>query len=366
VNRFFKIFLIVVLSVFSTLNLSANDTFFSIEKQSSSVEDLAEGVDDLFSNFTYLKNLPTDAKTFLSAKNWDNALLTKLDGDLANTTFKNAIDVNPNLIDAWERVLRTASNGAPILRKDIDVLTALGKFDNTLVNKIGTDKFDNFLSKLIDAHPKCKTCGNSGDALVGYLDEVLDNLHKVATQRAIKSDGSLINGFDDFIIEAGEQASKAKGASLTLSKMADDVAWSEMTNGGWQLKRFEGNIPDIETGHKLDALFERVNPNTGFTEIKAVEMKNWSQARSISGTTYNQFKAYITSGNEFVYYFSDGLQSSMKNNFQNVFKDATKAQELWNLNPSFFQSKGFTDVQELIGLANSNNLVNHSILNFIK
>jgi hypothetical protein len=47
VNRFFKIFLIVVLSVFSTLNLSANDTFFSIEKQSSSVEDLVEGVDGL-------------------------------------------------------------------------------------------------------------------------------------------------------------------------------------------------------------------------------------------------------------------------------------------------------------------------------
>jgi hypothetical protein len=44
VNRFFKIFLIVVLSVFSTLNLSANDTFFSIEKQSSSVEDLANAV----------------------------------------------------------------------------------------------------------------------------------------------------------------------------------------------------------------------------------------------------------------------------------------------------------------------------------
>ena len=40
-SQFFKIFLIVVLSVFSTLNLSANDTFFSIEKQSSSVEKLA-------------------------------------------------------------------------------------------------------------------------------------------------------------------------------------------------------------------------------------------------------------------------------------------------------------------------------------
>ncbi len=43
----FKIFLLVVLSVFSTLNLSANDTFFSTEKSSNSVEELANSVDDL-------------------------------------------------------------------------------------------------------------------------------------------------------------------------------------------------------------------------------------------------------------------------------------------------------------------------------
>jgi len=300
--------------------------------------------------------------------NWSITKLTKLSNDLANAppAFKNKIIQNPQLVEAWERVYSTASNGAPILRKDIDVLTALGKFDNTLINKIETNKFDNFLSKLIDAHPKCKTCGNSGDALVGNLDEVLDNFYKVVTQRVIKPDGSFISGFDDFIIEAGEQASKAKGASLTLSKLADDVTWTEMTNGGWQLKRFEGNIPDIETGHKLDVMFERFNPNTGSTEIKAVEMKNWSQARSISGTTYNQFKAYISSGNEFVYYFSDGLQNSMKNNFQNVFKDATKAQELWNLNPAFFQglSPDINIVDDLIDMANDGDLID--LINFVK
>ena len=45
---------------------------------------LAQAESDLFSSFTHLKNLPTEAKTFLSAKNWDNALLTKLDGDLVS------------------------------------------------------------------------------------------------------------------------------------------------------------------------------------------------------------------------------------------------------------------------------------------
>ena len=47
-SRFFKIFLIVVLSVFSTLNLSANDTFFSIEKSSDRIEELANAVGKRF------------------------------------------------------------------------------------------------------------------------------------------------------------------------------------------------------------------------------------------------------------------------------------------------------------------------------
>lgn len=47
VNRQFKIFLLVALSFLSSLNLSANDTFFSIEKSSDRIEELAEGVDDL-------------------------------------------------------------------------------------------------------------------------------------------------------------------------------------------------------------------------------------------------------------------------------------------------------------------------------
>jgi len=74
VNRFFKIFLIVVLSVFSTLNLSANDTFFSTE------------------NFRYEK--------------------TAIDADM---------------IDAWEMLLR---NGRTTLKTDVEALTSL----NTLLN----------------------------------------------------------------------------------------------------------------------------------------------------------------------------------------------------------------------------------------
>jgi hypothetical protein len=210
----------------------------------------------------------------------------------------------------------------------------------------------------VEAHPKCKTCGNAGDALVGNMDDVLDDFYKVVIERAVKADGSLVTGFDDFLKEAGEQASKAKGAALTLKKLSRN--WDEIAEGGWHLERFEGTIPDIETGHKLDALLKRTNPTTGADEFKSLEMKNWSSARSITGDTYSQFKAYITSGNKFEYYFSDGLTDALKGNFQNVFKDATKAEELWDLNSSFFRNLGegeISSLDELIEAATDGDLI---------
>jgi hypothetical protein len=142
--------------------------------------------------------------------------------------------------------------------------------------------------------------------------------------------------------------------------------WDELRAGGWELNRFEGSIPDIETGHKLDALFKRTNSTTGIDEFKSVEMKNWSSARSVSGSIYDQFKAYISGGNSFEYYFSDGLSDAMKGNFQNVFKDAAKAKELWDANPSFFMrlSNDITKVDDVIDMAIDGDLVN--LINWVK
>ena len=162
--------------------------------------------------------------------------------------------------------------------------------------------------------------------------------------------------------EAGEQASKAKGAVFTLKTMSK--SWDKLTAGGWKLSRFEGNIPDIETGHRLDLLFEKLD---GVRKLeKAVEMKNWSAARSITGSTFSQFKAYIKSGNLFEYYFSDGLSTVMKRRFQDVFKQADKVDELWEANENFFRQAGFQSVDEIVDAANLGQLVNNPILNFIK
>ena len=246
---------------------------------------------------------------------------------------------------------------------DLPSLNALLKFDSELVNKIGLQRFDNFLEKLIKANPKCSTCGNAGDVLVGKLDDVLDDLHKIATQRAVKPDGSFVQGFDAFMAEAGEQASKAKGAALILRKISNN--WDEISEGGsYTIKKFEGNIPDIETNHRLDVQLSKFE--NGQEIEKSLEMKNWSEARSISGSTYDQFLANIASGKRFDYYFSDGLQSGMKASFQNLFKDASKAQVLYNANPSFFNNYGFQSAGQLSGAANANQLINNPLLNFVK
>ena len=137
---------------------------------------------------------------------------------------------------------------------------------------------------------------------------------------------------------------------------------AELTQGGYTLKRFEGNIPDIETKHKLDLLFEKTE--NGRTTKRSIEVKNWANANTVG---YEQFKAYIESGHEFWYYFNNGLGDAMKTKFQNIFKNPAKAQELFDLNPNFFRNLSpgnINNADDLINMANDNTLKNH--INWIK
>ena len=202
---------------------------------------------------------------------------------VAKADLAEAVAENNGLVGVWKRIAEAAQKANPelpdagkILRTDLPSLNSLLKFNNVLITKIGQQRFDDFLKSLIEANPKCASCGNLGDVLVGKLDDVLDDFHKVVTVRAVNPDGTLVTGFDSFIAEAGEQASKAKGAALTLRKMSRN--WDELTeNGAYRLKGFEGDIPDVETDHKLDLLLSKTENNVEI--LKSVEMKNWKEAR---------------------------------------------------------------------------------------
>ncbi len=199
-----------------------------------------------------------------------------------------------------------------------------------------------------------ESCGSEG----------LDDLHNIVISqgKVLKADGSFVDGFDAFMIEAGEQASKAKAAALTLRKMSRN--WKELTEGGWTLKSMEGKIPDIETGHRFDLQFVRTVD--GLPQTKSVEMKNWSAARSISADEKSQFYAHIASKKQFEYYFSDAARAGMKEKFQDIFKDATRAQKLWDANPDFFKglSNEIKIVDDLIDMANEGELI--ELINWVK
>ncbi|MBK8080262.1 MAG: hypothetical protein IPK25_08265 [Saprospiraceae bacterium] len=280
-------------------------------------------------------------------------------------THPRGADAWESITDAAHRAFPTVPDAGQILRKDLSSLQALARYDNVLIEQIGQQRLDNFLESLIKAYPKCNTCGNLGDPLVGNLDDVLDNLRTVATQRAVNQNGEFVAGFIDFIIEAGQTDKKAKGATLTLRKLANE--WDEISEGGtYTIRNFEGNIPDIETEHRLDVLLRRINPITGVEEFKMLEMKNWSQPRSVSGSVYDQFKAHVSSGRQFEYHFSEGIQEGMKNSFQNVFKNIEKAEELFIANPSFFRnlSIDIDSPDDLVQLANNGDLI--SLINWVK
>ncbi|MDY0781344.1 hypothetical protein [Tenacibaculum sp. IB213877] len=82
---------------------------------------------------------------------------------------------------------------------------------------------------------------------------------------------------------------------------------------------------------------------------------------ALASGTYEQFKAYVKSKREFKYYFNDNA-SQMKLKFQDVFKDADKAEELWELNKEFFKSlnnQRIKELDDLIDLAKNNELVDY-------
>lgn len=241
-----------------------------------------------------------------------------------------------------------------------------------MINEIGQQRFDNFIEKLIKAKPSCKSCGNVGnpDVLVGDLDDVMNNLYKVATERPVTNTGSLFDSFADFMIEGGASASRAKGIALTLRKLADNDWWETMTMGGYKLTRFEGNIPNVNSGHELDLLFE--HPSPAITRKRSVEMKNWSVTREIS-SFQGQVDAYLEStrfGHVFLHVFGGNIQTAMRKKFADYIKAKVEIGGSngmsFSSHQQFFSEAGILDQQDLLDQISSSNFSNHVLFNFVQ
>jgi len=205
--------------------------------------------------------------------------------------------------------------------------------------------------------------------LVGYLDDVMNDFHKVATVRARGDDGNLLATFDNFMAEAGASSLKAKGAALTLRIMADEAEWAFMTMGGYKFVGFEGNIPDIVTKHELDLRF--VDPDNADI-VRSIEMKNWANPYDLSpsSSARTQFDQYLNStisDNTFIYYFGGPVQDAMRSNFADYVKNRVLTEDnFFDQYQTWLNSAGIESAFELEMIVETVTFSDHEHFNFVK
>ncbi|QFZ54943.1 hypothetical protein FEZ18_09095 [Oceanihabitans sp. IOP_32] len=290
------------------------------------------------SNSLYRLNLLDDADLLKLAEDFDG-----LSSNLKRK-FKQ-----PNFIDGWLSISKR-----PQMRLDEDILDALFSLTTKHKNFVRTysKELDNIFDKLGVARAGCKTCPNSNDIdlQVGYIKDIVKDLEGTLTKV-----GDDAQNLQKFLKEMGESSKKAKGGAFTLKTINNK--WSELTEGGYSFVRFEGKIPDIETGHKLDLLFRNATKN----RRRAIELKNWKKVTSIAADEKSQFYQYIKSKKEFRYYFNENTAEA-KLAFQNIFKNPDVAEKLWDLNPELFKSLDSEIIkssENLVQLAEKGTLVNY-------
>ncbi|MDR2038615.1 MAG: hypothetical protein LBQ60_11895, partial [Bacteroidales bacterium] len=264
---------------------------------------------------------------------------------------------NIDMVDAWKYIGRSE------MRLDPDILESTARMIKSHPDFTAThsEMINHIYQSLGEARAVCKTCpgslGQTPDLQVGNMEDIIDNLNDAISKYAdlpgfaVPATGST----ETFLKEMAESGKKAKGGSFTLDLLKN--RFNELSeNGRYTLIRFEGTIPDIETGHKLDLYFE-----TLMGESKSVEIKNWSTARMVGE---EQFLAYIKSGKQFEYYFN-GTTTEMKTVFQNHFRN--KVYEWLNpLNPEINNFKKIFDVNNLAEFELLAENLNSKMYNFIK
>ncbi|MBP2834032.1 fibronectin type III domain-containing protein [Aquimarina sp. U1-2] len=266
---------------------------------------------------------------------------------------------DPDFIEGWSLISKRAE-----MRLDDEILSSLRVLVKNHKGFVQgySDELTKIFDKLAEARGGCTSCPSSNSNIddgVGMIKDIIEDLDEV-----IVKVGDNATGLGDFLREMGQTAKKAKAGTFTLKTL--NAKWTDLTSGGYKFSRFEGNIPDIDTGHKLDVLF--FNPNT--LKSRAIELKNWKNVSAIPSGSNSQFYKYLQSGKEFRYYFNGNTEQA-KTAFQNIFKNSDKAKELFEVRPGFFTKHSLPNGtrirswEEVKSLADDGLLINHSLFDFI-
>lgn len=250
-NTSFKIFLLVALSLLSSFNLSANDTFFSIEKSSDRIEVLfEEGIT------TFSKNLDINSAVisgadvmYVEVKNLDNFLIdnvsvgfisyqnglsSSLVVDITDNKFvANAAElsidyqkigslninrnINGEIVESAQDVYKSVNSGSVKFVLANGGGSWLGKLDNLFTKP----HFNQFQSKLTDfsswgANSTVPRLANYGTptALKNRIKTLLEN----PSVTNIRSSDEIIDYIDDFMLQYANKPSDF-GASACFDEL---------------------------------------------------------------------------------------------------------------------------------------------------
>lgn len=356
-SQSFKIFLFVVLSFFTSFNLSANDTFFSIEKEDARVYDLAEGVDDLA--LALKKKLP----------NLDGDVLEALKRDFPDRGLQRFVD-NPKLVESWKRVVDAIPNstGTTAFARDIATLEKVSELTDATSSfrKNFPNTWEQELKNILNANKdlRCATCGGLGITRVPQMTEMLDNVEHIM-QFGNKP------GFNSIMTNLKSNVNNRDGIHHMINYMKNNP--DEFAN----VIEFEFRYAD-DIMNKADVLVGNVK-----YEFKSwtPDIPNpWNSFFSGSGDSHTQMIRYFgnsTNLNQVKYVFngSKATETQVKNAFKNLF--VSKADDMFKpisqgglgevkMKQLFeFDNFQFQNATEFKGLLNNNQTFRDNALKFI-
>ncbi len=310
-SSFYKILLLITLSVFSTLNLSAEDDF----RQNTTTKNLTQQQLNILNN-TLVKNgvkntqfeelltkICTDENAALLNKitqpTWSTKL-TKLSNDLANAppAFKNKIIQTPQLVEAWE-VLDDALVD-DLIRKNIDEVEFVDDFINNNPNKTKTQITADINTQGYNAWKLAQGVDDYFNGLVNASDYILNGTYIQGVKKIDLFGGSVSQIGGDFVNIDLLATKGIKGDVSDLSKFIPSNSIDEM----------------IVSNPFPNAPFS--GPRDFFLSETSKVMKPGSKI-TINGTISNKFFKKIKAGNiEDLGFEILEYQIPLKAEFQNI------------------------------------------------
>ncbi|MEQ9304076.1 MAG: hypothetical protein RJQ14_09195, partial [Marinoscillum sp.] len=249
-----------------------------------------------------LRNLK-DQRIVNKLENWTDDQLKLLDSDLSSSSLHTSFMYNPELVDAWRYVSDLKTSGTSKLTQDVDFLQVVNRQrgNSDLINKIGSDKYDDIIKNYAGQCKGCDAPASSASEAVKHLpphDGMLENLEDFTTKHHEK------DGFDKVVHDLkSTDPRKQKGAEFVtrILKDQDDISAFEFK----YLDDYDNTADFVFSGTKVDG-------------------KSWSVTGSIDNIggwdLSKQLKDYFNDGDFEMWFDYSRFQKSANSAYSSMSK----------------------------------------------